>query len=315
VIPVWNGRRWLDDCLGSIAAQTLTPREVIAVDNGSRDGSVAHLRANYPQVRVLELGTNTGFAFAVNRGIEAANEELVALLNTDVVLEPDWLARMSGALVTDPGAGSVAGKMLELGDHTLVYDAGDVLRRDGVSEQRGRFCADDGSWDRAGEVFGACAGAAIYRRDAVLAVGAFDERYFAYLEDVDLALALRLAGWRCRYEPAVSRHVGEGSSHQLDGTHQRLVARNTVLLVAKWFPARWLPWVLYRQAGWLWHAARERRLVVHLRGLAEGLILGARALPERGRRSEESLAIESVVPRLPIRGPAAGGHQSRHARR
>jgi GT2 family glycosyltransferase len=314
VIPVWNGRRWLDGCLGSLAAQTLAPREVIAVDNGSSDGSVSHLRATHPEVRVLELSANTGFAHAVNRGIEAAGGELVALLNTDVVLESDWLERMSSVLVSDPGAASVTGKLLELGDDTRVYDAGDVLRRDGACEQRGRFCADDGSWDQPGEVFGACAAAAVYRRDPVLALGGFDERYFAYLEDVDLALALRLAGWRCRYEPAVARHAGEGSSHQLPRAHHRLVARNTLLLVAKWFPARWLPWVLYRQAGWLWHAGRERRLANWLRGLAEGLVLAAGALRERPRRRDQArLAIDAVVPSRPIRGPRAAGHPSRHA--
>ena len=114
VIPVWNGRRWLDGCLESIAHQTRTVDEVIAVDNGSRDGSVAHLRAAYPQVRVLELGANTGFAHAVNAGLRAAAGDYVAVLNTDIVLERDWMARMADALGADPGAAAVACKMLEL---------------------------------------------------------------------------------------------------------------------------------------------------------------------------------------------------------
>jgi len=315
VIPIWNGLRWIDGCLAALAAQTLAPLEVIAVDNGSRDGSVAHLRAAHPSVRVVELAGNTGFAHAVNRGIEVARSDLVALLNTDVVLDCDWLERTSAALDADSNAASVACKMLEVGDDTRVYDAGDVLRRDGACEQRGRFCRDDGGWDQAGEVFGACAGAALYRRAAVLSVGGFDERYFAYLEDVDLALALRLSGWRCRYEPAVARHAGEGSSHQLRGAHERLVARNTLLLLAKWFPARWLPLIAYRQAAWLWHALRERRLVEHLRGLGAGLALAAPALRERRRlRGGAQMSIQAVVPRAPIRGPSAIGHRSRHAR-
>ncbi len=128
-------------------------------------------------------------------------------------------------------------------------------------------------------MFGACAGAALYRRSALASLGGFDERYFAYLEDVDLALRLRLAGWRCRYEPAVARHAGEGSAHQLPGGHHFLVARNTIVLVAIWFPVRWLALVGYRQAGWLWHAAREHRLAVHLRGLAAA----AAAAPGRAR--------------------------------
>ena len=297
--------RWLPGCLASIAAQTLTPHEVIIVDNGSSDGSVDWLRSDHPSVRLVELGRNTGFAEAANHGFAAARSEVVALLNTDVELEPDWLARMTRALSADPGAAAVACKMVELAAPDRVYDAGDVLRRDGACEQRGRFGVDDGGFDTPGEVFGACAGAALYRRDAVLAVGGFDERYFAYLEDVDLALALRLAGWGCRYEPAVARHAGEGSSSQLPGGHPRLVARNTVVLVAKWFPARWLPLVAYRQLGWTWHALRERRLGAHLRALAAAVPMLPGALRERRRlRARAVVPIEVAVPPRPWRGPA-----------
>ena len=313
VIPVWNGRRWLDGCLDSIARQTESVHEVIAVDNGSWDGSVAHLRAAHPHVRVLELGANTGFAHAVNEGLGAAADGYVAVLNTDVVLERDWVARMVTSLSADPGAAAVACKMVELAAPDRIYDAGDVLRRDGACEQRGRFCVDDGAFDTPGEVFGACAGAALYRREAVLAVGGFDERYFAYLEDVDLALALRLAGWRCRYEPAVARHAGEGSSPQLPGGHRRLMARNTVVLVAKWFPARWLPFVAYRQLAWAWHALRERRLGAHLRALAAAVPMLPGALRERRRlRTRAVVPIEVAVPSRPWRGPGAEGHPSRH---
>jgi GT2 family glycosyltransferase len=314
VIPVWNGGRWLDRCLGSIAGQTEAVHEVITVDNGSTDGSVEHLRAAYPQVRVLELGANTGFAHAVNVGVAAASGELVALLNTDIELAPDWVARMAGALRANPEAAAVACKMVQLAAPDRIYDAGDVLRRDGACEQRGRFGHDDGSFDASGEVFGACAGAALYRRAAVAGVGGFDERYFAYLEDVDLALALRLAGWRCLYEPVVARHAGEGSSADLPGGHQRLVARNTLLLVAKWFPARWLPLVAYRQAGWLWHAAREGRLTEHLRGLAAAVPRLPAALRARRRvRAGAVVPIAVAVPPQPIRGPEALGHPSRRA--
>ena len=167
VIPNWNGRRWLPDCLRSLAAQTRSPDEVIVVDNGSGDGSLAYLHDEHPDVRVLAQGRNTGFACAANRGIEAASGELVALINTDVVLAPDWLERMATALSARPGAASAACKMLSLGDPGVVYDAGDVLRRDGACEQRGRFGRDDGRFDAPGEVFGACAGAALYRRAPV----------------------------------------------------------------------------------------------------------------------------------------------------
>jgi GT2 family glycosyltransferase len=303
VIPNWNGHRWLPGCLDSITRQQLAPDEVIVVDNGSTDGSLEYLRAAHGTVQILELGRNTGFAHAVNRGLQAARGELVALVNTDVVLDPDWLRRMTDALNADPGVASIACKMLELGNPGFVYDAGDVLRRDGACDQRGRFGRDDGRWDTPGEVFGACAGAALYRRSALNAVGGFDERYFAYLEDVDLSLRLRMAGWRCRYEPAVALHSGEGSSHQLAGAHHYLVQRNTMLLIGKAFPLRWLPLVAYRQASWLREAVRERRLLSHLRASAAGLALAARAWGERrALKTGAKVSIELAIPPTAIRG-------------
>jgi GT2 family glycosyltransferase len=309
IIPNWNGRRWLPACLDAIGDQTQAPAEVIVVDNGSSDGSLEYIRAEHPEVQLIELHTNTGFAHAVNEGLRASRADLVALVNTDVVLAPDWVERMAATLSGDPAAASVACKMLWMDDPTKVYDAGDVLRRDGACEQRGRRGRDDGRWDEPGEVFGACAGAAMYRRAAVLGVGAFDERYFAYLEDVDLALRLRMGGWRCRYEPAVALHAGEGSSTRLPGGHHFLVERNTLVLAAKAFPWRWLPFVAYRQAGWAWHALKERRLLWQLRGAAAALPLLPHALRERRRlRGQAAVPVELVIPARPIRGPRAGGH-------
>lgn len=316
VIPNWNGRDWLPGCLESIAAQSRAPMEVIVVDNGSSDGSIEYLRADHPGVRVIALDSNTGFAHAANEGLQAARGELIALVNTDVVLASDWLERLSDVLREHPEVASVACKILTLdgtSEVSEVYDAGDVLRRDGVCEQRGRFGRDDGRWDQPGEVFGACAGAALYRRAAVMTVGAFDERYFAYLEDVDLSLRLQLAGWGCRYEPAVARHAGAGSSDQLAGGRHFLVARNTLVLIVKAFPLRWLPLVAYRQLGLVWHALLERRLSLQLRGTAAALPMVPGALRERWRLRRARVPIDVVVPKRPIRGPRAGGHPAQIA--
>ena len=108
VVPNWNGRGWLPACLEGLARQELVPAEVIVVDNGSTDGSLDYLRCEHPGVRVISLGTNTGFAHAANQGLRAARDQLVALVNTDVVLTPDWLLRTAGVLRADPGAASVA---------------------------------------------------------------------------------------------------------------------------------------------------------------------------------------------------------------
>jgi GT2 family glycosyltransferase len=309
VVPVWNGRRWLEGLFSSLDAQQLAPDAVVAVDNGSSDGSVVWLRER-GGVEVIELGSNTGFAAAANRGIAAVHGyDAVALVNTDIVLEADWLARVVARLDAEPRCASVACKMVDLADPGVLYDTGNFLRRDGVCEQRGRFRADDGRFDEPGEVWGACAGAALYRRDAVLAAGGFDERYFAYIEDVDLALRLRMAGWRCAYEPAVARHAGGGSSQQLRRPVATLVERNTLMLVARAFPWRWAPLVLYRQIAWGVHAARSGGLRGFLRGLAAGLARAPAMWRERRGLRALPVGVVDAVPPRPWRGTAAGGHR------
>jgi GT2 family glycosyltransferase len=208
-------------------------------------------------------------------------------------------------------------KLVDLDDPALLYDAGDVLRRDGVAEQRGRFERDDGRYDAPGDVFSACAGAALYRRSAVLAAGGFEERFGTYLEDVDLGLRLRLAGWSCRWEPrAVARHAGGGSSDALRHGAGAWVERNTLLLVARSFPPRWLPLVAYRQLAWAWRAARSGRLREHLAGARMALpLLPAFVRERRALRASAVVALDDAIPARPIRGPRAGGHPSRHARR
>ena len=302
VIPNYNGARWLPGVLASLAAQTVAPAEVLVVDDGSTDDSAAIAEA--AGARVLRLAENGGFARAANAGLAAVGSEAVALVNTDVVLDPDWLARALAALGASEGA--VATKLLDLDDPAILYSAGDVLRRDGVCEQRGRFERDRGAYDEPGEVFSACAGAALYRRVAVLGAGGFDERLGMYLEDVELGLRLRRAGWSCAWEPrAVARHAGAGSS----GGPGALIERNTLLLVARHFRLRWLPLVAYRQLGWAWHAARDGRLREHLAGVRMALPL----LPAFLRDRRRSPLIDEVIPARPIRGRRAGGHPSRHA--
>ena len=287
VIPNFNGARWLPGVLDSVAAQTRRARRGRSSSTTARPTAPSRCwRSGSRSCASLALPANGGFARTANAGLAAVDSEAVALLNTDIVLAPDWLERAVAALEAAPSAAAVATKMVDLADPSLLYDAGDVLRRDGACEQRGRFERDTGRYDAPGEVFSACAGAALYRRAAVLAVGGFDERLGTYLEDVDLGLRLRLAAWRCRWEPrAVARHAGGGSSGGLRHGPGAWVQRNTLLLVARVVPRRaGSRSSLYRQLGWAWHAARGGELRDHLAGVAHGAPVAA-GLPARAPRA------------------------------
>jgi GT2 family glycosyltransferase len=267
VIPNYNGIRWLPGCLDALAAQTFRDQEVLLIDNGSTDGSVALLRDRYPRVRLVALERNTGFSPAVNLGIRAAGGEYVALLNVDTVARPGWLAALVRALdESRPETGAVASKMLSLDDDGRIDDAGDALSWAGAAEKRGhgepahRFTERD-------EVFSVCAGAALYRRSFLDAVGGFDERFFAYLEDIDLCLRGRLLGYRYVFEPAAEvLHKGHGSELPR-ADYVRLVTRNRVTLFAKCVPwpllLKHLPQLLY---GQLYFVIAYRRPLASLAG-------------------------------------------------
>ncbi|MBI2322390.1 MAG: glycosyltransferase family 2 protein, partial [Chloroflexi bacterium] len=171
IIPSWNGARLLSTCLDALRLQTFQDVEVVVVDNGSTDESRALLRTQYPEVRVLALGRNLVFSGAVNAGIRATDARLVALLNNDTEAEPGWLAALSDAARRYADAGWFASKLLLFDRRDVLHSAGDFYGRDGVPGNRGVWERDDGHFDDEQEVFGACGGAALYRRAMLDEVG------------------------------------------------------------------------------------------------------------------------------------------------
>ncbi|HUR86505.1 MAG TPA: glycosyltransferase family 2 protein [Solirubrobacteraceae bacterium] len=282
VVLSYNGRDLLAATLASVLSQAGT---ALVVDNGSDDGTAGWLRATWPQVRVLELPENVGVAAALNRAIAATSTEFVALLNNDVELAPGWLDPLLATLVAHPEAASATGKLLRYDDRERLDAAGDVLLRSAAVINRGAGELDRGQYDRPEAVFGACAGAALYRRAAFDTVGPFDETYFAYLEDVDWSMRAQLAGFAARYEPAaVGFHMGGATTRRKPGFYGRLQRRNQLLLVAKTFPAGTLARHGWRIAGTqlvsLASSAREGELRSHASALGEA----ARMLPAALRR-------------------------------
>jgi GT2 family glycosyltransferase len=237
----WNAGRLLDRCLAALFAQTVPLTAVVVVDNGSDDGSADGLEHRFPGVRVLRPGRNLGFAAANNLAAAAVPEaEWIALVNPDAFPEPGWLAAIARAAAAHPAYSFFASRLVSARDPRRLDGTGDVYSASGLAWRRdhGRPVAEAPA--AASEVFSACAAAALYRRDAFLEVGGFDESFFCYFEDVDLAFRLRLAGHRCLYVPdAVVHHVGSaltrrGSDFAVYHGHRNLV----------WTYVKDMPWPL-----------------------------------------------------------------------
>ena len=196
VIPNWNTQRWLSGCLDGLRGQTYQDFEVTLVDSGSSDNSVPFINEHYPEVKVVRLPENRGFAGAVNAGIKEASSEYIALLNVDTVPQPNWLASLVNKIQqSPPEVGSLASKMLSMQNPDLIDDAGDILSWYGTARKRGMGESVQ-IYSQGVEVFSACAGAALYRRAFFEDVGLFDEGFTSYLEDIDLGLRGHLLGYR-----------------------------------------------------------------------------------------------------------------------
>ncbi len=203
VIPNLNGAGWLRDSIESIWAQTEQDFELIVVDNGSADESLAIARSyvGRPGYTLIENGRNTGFSHAVNQGIRAAKGDYVALFNNDAFAEPDWLARLIDAAEAEPRAFAVQCLMIRHFQRDLADDAGDYVTLFGWACKRG----DGLYWRRyqkPGRIFSACGGASLYRRAVFEEIGLFDENFFAYFEDVDISWRANNRGYKNLYCPA-----------------------------------------------------------------------------------------------------------------
>jgi GT2 family glycosyltransferase len=274
VIPNWNGERFLRLCLGSLREQTLGAFETILVDNGSVDGSVTFVKEHFPEVDVVPLGENRGIAAAFNAGIEASTAEFVVLLNNDTEQDPGWLEALVRGAEDHPEAGFFASKLVDFHDRTMLDGAGDAMRLSGLPYRLGHGERDGGRFDRPGYVFGACAAAALYRRDMLNEVGLFDEDFVSYCEDGDLSFRAQLAGYRCFYVPgAVVYHMGSASTGgKRSPTATRLGSRNSSSLLVKNLPLsavpHILPFFIFGQLGRMITATVTGSLRAHLEGLA-----------------------------------------------
>jgi len=273
----WNGRAHLEACLRGLAAQTWRDFDLFVIDNGSSDGSILWLREqDIHPLLLLELGTNRGFAGGNAAGLRALPQETeyVVLLNNDTAPEPGWLGALVKAAKEDSRRGAVASLLVDW-EGKQIDSAGIGLRVTGRGYQRYRRCPRSAGSNSC-LVFGACAGAALYRRSMLDEVGFLDERFFMNGEDTDLSFRARLMGWDVWYcSEAVVRHRISASQNLGSTSSVFLNERNWIWSVAKCMPISLLwkySWVYMIESparGWFF--LRQGMFVAWARGILAGI--------------------------------------------
>lgn len=237
VIPNYNGIKYIKNCIDSIYKQTISNFEIIFVDNCSNDGSVEFILKNYPNIYIISMKENYGFSRAVNEGIKCSKGEYVVLLNNDTKVDIYWLENLVKTIEKDERIFSVCSKMIRYNEQDKIDDAGDEYTLLGWAYKRG-----DGlpvyKYPSTEEVFSSCAGAAIYRRLILEKIGYFDEKFFAYMEDVDISYRAKIHGYKNIYcAKALVYHIGSATSGSKHNYFKvRLAARNNIYLIYKNMP-------------------------------------------------------------------------------
>jgi len=288
IIVNWNGKRYLDRCLSSVLRQSYADYEVVLVDNASQDGSVDLVRERFPAVRVIANSRNVGFAAGNNLGIAATQGEYVATLNSDTEVEPGWLAALVAGMSAGPRIGLCACKMLFFDQRERINSSGICIDRAGIAWDRDGGQLDMEAGREEGEVFGACAGAALYRRAMLAQIGGFDDEFFYLYEDVDLAWRARLADWRCWYCPAARvYHVHAGAGTEGTPLKSYLLARNRIWTIIKNYP--WPQYLIYAPAMLLYDLAASGYSLLARRDAytLRGRLIGYLSLPWLWRKRRE----------------------------
>lgn len=277
IIPNYNGLEHLKTCYDSIKKQSFKNFTIVLVDNNSNDGSVKYTKKAFRNSVILELDKNYGFAKAVNEGINfstAASEcKYILLLNNDIELDKDFLKIGINTFEKIPEATMIAVKMLNYFDRTIIDDCGDFIKGKGGSPSaRGHGEKDEGQYDEEEFIFGACAGAAFYKKEIFEDIGIFDEDFFAYYEDIDFSFRAHLSGYKCFYQPkAVCYHKRGGtSSVATHGFQTEMCERNLVIMRIKNYPL--LTYILYQP---LFFAARLKRYYLFIRDHSFGIFIKA----------------------------------------
>ena len=210
IVVNFNGEKVLSCCLESLKHQTFSNFKTIVVDNFSQDGSIDGMGELFPNIEIIRLKENVGFAAANNYAIKKSEGfKWVALLNPDAIADPNWLLNLHAAADKNPEYNFFGSHLKKKGSLNQLDGTGDVYHLCGLAWRRDHGMTESQTSRSVGEIFSPCAAAAMYRRDIFIDIGGFDERFFCYFEDVDLAFRLHLAGHRCLYVPSAKvEHFG-----------------------------------------------------------------------------------------------------------
>lgn len=255
LIVNWNSGELLAQCLKHLTAQTIQPAQILVIDNASTDNSIENLD-RFENISILKSDKNLGFAAGNNLALDKCNSEFIALLNPDAFPEPGWLENLLMAATANPDVAAFGSRQLQQSNPDCLDGTGDAYHMSGLI-WRDRFGQKQQPSDlEQREIFSPCAAAALYRRQAVVDVGGFDEDFFCYVEDVDLGFRLRLAGHRAMYIPgAIVHHVGSATT---GGQHSDF---------AVYYGHRNLVWAfLKNMPGMLLWALLPLHLLMHVAG-------------------------------------------------
>lgn len=238
IIPNYNGDAYIEKCLQTLEMQTFRDFEIIVVDNSSADKSADMVEEKFPDVNLVRLSQNFGFCRAVNEGIKRAKSKYVILLNNDTSCDAKFVEALVDCIEKDDRIFSVSSKMLQMYKPDRIDGAGDLYCALGWAFALGKDL-NQRHYKKERNVFSACGGASIYRRDVFEQIGYFDELHFTYLEDVDVGYRARIMGYINKYCPdAKVYHAGSGSTgSRYNSFKVRIAARNSWYVIYKNMPA------------------------------------------------------------------------------
>ncbi len=255
IIPNWNGKELLDDCLTSLTKQKFNNYEIILVDNGSTDDSIEYTVKNFPKVKIVKLNKNYGFAKAINEGVKASFSEYVVFLNNDTYVDKNWLKSLVECANKHDEVISVNSRILNFYDRKLIDGIGIEINEIGQAKSIGWSEKDHNQYSQEIYIFGATGGASLFRKTDFIKVGMFDESFFMYSEEVDFAFRAQFLGYESIYCPqAIVYHKHKATSKKLPHHVEYWQFRNMTATIIKDFSVD----LLLKRWRWL------KILLVHL---------------------------------------------------